>query len=66
MAEFWNPTGMTVRLRLGSNRCLATSCGTWERRPDFPVLGPVSRGSEVWPWLLFEHKYAYRRATQKY
>jgi hypothetical protein len=57
--------GMTSQIWLGSDFCARHILRNLEDLPAPPVFWTREQtGSEACPWLLFEHKHAYLRATQ--
>jgi hypothetical protein len=57
--------GATAHMWLGSDFCARHILRNMERLPDIPVFWTREQtGSEASPWLLFDHKYAYLRATR--
>jgi hypothetical protein len=57
--------GATSHMWLGSDFCARHILRNMEHLPDLPVFWTREQtGSEACPWLLFDHKYAYLRATR--
>ncbi len=57
--------GPTAHSWLGSEFCARHILRNMEHLPDTPVFWTREQtGSEACPWLLFDHKYTYLRATQ--
>lgn len=57
--------GMTARQWLGSDFCARHILRNFAQLAEVPVFWTREQtGSEACPWLLFEHKHAYLRATR--
>ena len=57
--------GATARMWLGSDFCARHITRNLERLAEPPAFWTREQsGSEACPWLLFDHKYAYLRATR--
>jgi hypothetical protein len=57
--------GMTSQMWLGSDFCARHILRNFERLAETPVFWTREQtGGEACPWLLFEHKHAYLRATR--
>ena len=58
--------GTTAHMWLGSDFCARHILRNMEHLPDTPVFWTREQtGAEACPWLLFDHKYAYLRATSE-
>lgn len=56
--------GTTAHMWLGSDFCARHILRNMAQLPDTPVFWTREQsGAEACPWLLFDHKYAYLRAT---
>lgn len=58
--------GATAHMWLGSDFCARHILRNMEHLPDTPIFWTREQtGAEACPWLLFDHKYAYLRATSE-
>ncbi len=58
--------GATAHMWLGSDFCARHILRNMEHLPGTPVFWTREQtGAEACPWLLFDHKYAYLRATSE-
>ena len=58
--------GATAHMWLGSDFCARHILRNMTHLPDTPVFWTREQsGAEACPWLLFDHKYAYLRATSE-
>jgi hypothetical protein len=59
--------GTTSQMWLGSDFCARHILRNFGKLTEIPVFWTREQtGSEACPWLLFEHKHAYLRATQEH